>query len=459
MRRLLELTPQSITLEQLRFALHSAGDEDERFEIKGPRARPEQLIKSVGGLANRDGGILVVGAERDAGSSWRLAGRVTSVDEFGHWLGQIIGEHLKPVPGHTIRVFDDAGTSCAVVFVDAHADHLVATSDGKIFRREHGRTLPVDDGRRLTELVQARTGPGTPSAVDIESDPDRIAEAFVAAAQRGHIPAIRAPLTALRARIVYTAQFESDGELAAACDRLAALTAALAQSSPDDAMTAFAIDSLQNTVDEASEFIRIPGGRPDLDLFRAVRLRARALGGMFVRLGLWPLIRELVDHRPATADAIYPGWLTYIAAQEARVSQSSAGGDLWRSVIRESVAVAMSYEALRPDYAGEEQVLDSVLAFDMLAALIELDIVDRSGLRDEVGTAFALFGGKPAQRMGRRVLDEPAVLGALLPERRVREAVSLLTRLDDVAKASVRSVGFWDGLFDRTTAQRVAHMA
>lgn len=213
------------------------------------------------------------------------------------------------------------------------------------------------------------------------------------------MPAVRAPLTALRGRIVYAAQFEPDDELAAACDRLAALTAALAQTAPEHPMTAFAIESIQATVDEAGEFIQIPGGSPDLDLFVAVRLRARALGGMFVRLGLWPLIRQLVDHRPAAARDIYPGWLTYIATKEARTSPSnSASGDAWRRVITDSVSVAMSYEALRPDHAGPEPALDSVLVFHMLAALIELDAADRSGLRDEVGTALRCSAASPRSR-------------------------------------------------------------
>ena len=458
MQSLLDADPSRVTLDDLRAALDAAGDEDERFEIKDGRARSEQIQKAVAGLANRDGGVVVVGAERTANGGWQLTGRqVQPGQELGVWLSQQIESHLKPAPGVTIRVLELApGSVAAVLWVAPHPDSLVVRSDGAVFRREHGSTPPVQDGRRLAELIRERAGQR--AVIDLDGAPDSVATAALAAIDSGNAARLRASVTALRGRIVDAAPFRPHEEFLVECDRLAATAAALVQGAPDDPVTSLAISCLQGAVDDAAGFLpNIPGGRPDLDVYRHVRVRVRALGGLMVRFGLWSHVRDLVAHQPPSDGRLYPGWLTFIAYKESE-TRSGSSTDAWRRGIREAAAAADRLEALRPDRAHANAILDSVLAFDVVAGLIDLDAADRARQPLLVETAFALFNATPSRQVVRQVLDDSSMRDAVVPDRRLRDVARSLSKLDELARHSVASTGFWDGLFDTALSQRIRAM-
>lgn len=457
MQRLLDADPDRVTLDDLRAALDAAGDEDERFEIKDGRARAEQVQKAIAGLANRDGGVVVLGAEQMGNGAWRLTGRqVQPGQELGVWVTQQVEGHLKPVPQVTIRVLELAPASvAAILWVAPHADSLVVRSDGVVFRREHGSTLPVQDGRRLAELIRERAGQRAVIALDAPAD--AVAASALAAIDGGSAARLRASVTALRGRIVDAAQFRPHDEFLIECDRLAATAAALLQGAPEDPVTALAIRSLQEAVDDAAAFPQIPGGSPDLDVYRHMRIRARALGALMVRFGLWSQVRALVAHQAPRDDRLYPGWLTFIAYKESE-ARPSPSGDGWGRGIREAAATAERLQALRPDGAHANAILESVLTFDVAAAVLDLDAAERARQPLMVETAFALFDAAPSRQFVRRLLDDATVRDALLPGRRLRDVARVISKLDELASQSVASTRFWDGLFDVATSQRIREM-
>jgi hypothetical protein len=71
-RALFDMPLDDISLEVLEHALHAATDEDGRWEAKSRDLRPEHVQRALAGFANRDGGLLVLGAKR-AGRGWTLA--------------------------------------------------------------------------------------------------------------------------------------------------------------------------------------------------------------------------------------------------------------------------------------------------------------------------------------------------------------------------------------------------
>lgn len=73
MHELLDPPLDEISEDRLRAVLAAAGDEDGRWEAKGGTLRSEHVFRAVAGLANRDGGLLVIGATRLATGGWELS--------------------------------------------------------------------------------------------------------------------------------------------------------------------------------------------------------------------------------------------------------------------------------------------------------------------------------------------------------------------------------------------------
>lgn len=459
-RDLLDRPLNELTLDDVRAALSTARDEDDRWEVKGGTLRAEHVFRPVAGLGNRDGGLLVLGASRIADAGWQLDG-ARFAGEPGQWVARVIRDNLRPAPPYALRTFElSAGLHAVLVRVERHPQHLAVTADGRVLRREHGSTEPIADGAELTRLVRARSGAGPAASLDSGLAPDELADAALAVVDAGHEARLRSFVTGLQARLARAAEFEPREILSLEADRLSAICASLAQAAPESPVSAFATQAHHRAVDAAAGFHLVPGGRPDLDLFRVVLRNARALGALLVRLELWPLIRELVDHDAPGDDGIYPGWMTYVAVQEARALGRPANAEVLRHSVREARATALRVGALRPDAADEHQILDSLLIFDLLANLIELDRADRAGTRDEVSPDFAVFGAEPHRPLVRRVLDDDHLRAALLLDRRQRDAARLLLSLDGQARRVANAcASFWPGIADRPTEQRMQTMA
>jgi hypothetical protein len=123
--------------------------------------------------------------------------------------------------------------------------------------------------------------------------------------------------------------------------------------------------------------------------------------------------------------------------------------------VREAASTAQRVGALRPDGADEHQVLDSVLVFDLLTNLVELDRSDRSGGPTELSPDFAVFGLEPHRAYVARILRGDDLRQTLLPGRAADEAARLLASVDGQAHRVARAFGgFWEGIADRETVAR-----
>jgi predicted HTH transcriptional regulator len=77
------------------------------WEAKGSKQpHGDAVRKAVCGFANARGGVLLLGAERDARGNWSFPGFAWQTDEPGTWLSSIISTGLSPAPRVGIEVFD-----------------------------------------------------------------------------------------------------------------------------------------------------------------------------------------------------------------------------------------------------------------------------------------------------------------------------------------------------------------
>jgi hypothetical protein len=170
-------------------------------------------------------------------------------------------------------------------------------------------------------------------------------------------------------------------------------------------------------------------------------------------------VAPLLSAHDVPNDNIYPGWMIYMAAQRARAS-NLVNAETMRHTIREARDTALRVPALRPDRVDEHQILDALLAFDLAASVIELDLAERGGRRCEVSPDFAVFGESPLRPLTTRILNDPSVRDLLLPDRRQRDAARLLLSVDEQARRVANScAGFWHGIADHSTTAQLQAMS
>jgi predicted HTH transcriptional regulator len=226
-RSLLDRAVDELTVDELRAALASAGDEDDRWEAKGDDVRPEHVVKAIAGLANRTGGLLLLGASRASDGSWVLAGTRFSA-EPRQWVARVIRDSLTPSPECRMQMFEiSPGHHAVVVRVDPHPNHLTVTNDGRVLRREHGSTEPVTDGAELTRLIQARSGSGPAAALDPDASPRDLGDAALAVIEAGQDARLRSFISRLQTQMIHASEFEPFEVLETEADRSSAITGAL----------------------------------------------------------------------------------------------------------------------------------------------------------------------------------------------------------------------------------------
>jgi hypothetical protein len=127
--------------------------------------------------------------------------------------------------------------------------------------------------------------------------------------------------------------------------------------------------------------------------------------------------------------------------------------------VREACDTALRVPGLRPDGADEHQILDALLVFDLAATVIELDRAERAGRLREVSPDFAVYAEEPLKPITARILNDPHVRDALLPDRRQRDAARLLVSVDAQARRVATScAGFWGGIADHNTTAQLQTM-
>jgi hypothetical protein len=139
--------------------LRTAGEEGVTWEAKADdkrgRLHPDSLRKAACGLANRDGGYIIVGAKRDAETGeWKLPGITKPDNEPALWLGKVL-RGLRPTPRFELRAWPlDDDRIAAVVWIEPVDEPPCMTPQGQVYERVSGETLPVTDPARLDALFR-----------------------------------------------------------------------------------------------------------------------------------------------------------------------------------------------------------------------------------------------------------------------------------------------------------------
>jgi hypothetical protein len=143
-----------LIVEDVEAFLADATEEGLTWEAKREQPRPASLAKAAGGMANAIGGFVLLGAVRDQAGVWTLPGATFSADEPGTWVTSVLNARLRPVPDAEPNVFDrEEGRKAVVVRVQPVAAPPCITSDGIVYLRVSGQTLPVTDQAVLADLL------------------------------------------------------------------------------------------------------------------------------------------------------------------------------------------------------------------------------------------------------------------------------------------------------------------
>lgn len=418
---------------------------------EGQDADTNDIRKAVAGLANHEGGALILGVEQGA-TGWTVSGMDPRRDkEPGRWITDLVAGAMAPVPRIDPRIVpvDASGRWAAVVIVDPLRRDLTVLSNGRVVRRDHGRTSPVQDGSTLTDMVLRRAGVGVPARLDAALPADDLAHEVAQAARNRDLAPLAALLSRLRTSVVRAIQIAPDPQ--PEVDQLVAVAAALASAASDPSPLDDAIREIQAVFDEGRQIRGPVNARHDLDLYRVLRPDVLALGGLLVRLRRWDAARALAAHRGPQLAGGRRGWLVFIDDVQTRAT-STENAEARRHPIRAAGAATMRLRALRPDEADAHVALESVLAFDLVANLVELDEADRAGFPGQVWPDFALFEVAEVRGIVERVLTDPSLRAAVLPGRDERGAAQLLVELDRAAGNVRPDERIWTGSFTPDSA-------
>jgi hypothetical protein len=247
----------------------------------------------------------------------------------------------------------------------------------------------------------------------------------------------------LRTTVVRAIQFEPDPQ--PEMDQLTAVAAALATASTDPVPLNAAIREHHLVFDEVQHLRGPVNARHDLDLYRVLRPNVLALGGLLVRLRRWDAARALAAHCGPELVGARRSWLIFVDHAQTEVS-ARRNAEMRRHPIRAGREATLRLLALRPDRADEHIALESVLSFDLIANLVELDEAVRTGYSGEVWPDFALFDASGVRPFAERLLTERELHVGLLPGRDDRDVTQLLIALDAHARNVCPEERIWTDL-------------
>lgn len=140
------------------------------------------LWKDVAALANVGGGTLIVGS---TGSGSELAG-VSRPDQLSETLRQSVQQHITPQPYLTMELLNYEGRDLIRVEVKVPEPPPFIGSDGAIYTRRHGATVPADRAE-IIQLCRRALAEGASSTLDSSQDIDfpRSGVEIVGAQRRG----------------------------------------------------------------------------------------------------------------------------------------------------------------------------------------------------------------------------------------------------------------------------------
>jgi hypothetical protein len=129
------------------------GEEGLTWEAKGGTFGVHIVRKTSCGFGNSErGGFLILGIEGDATVGWRVEGMELSADPELQ-VGQTIRAGVRPTPPHQLKSWRISGNrSVVIVQLDPVAVPPAITSQGQVYERVTGETVPVRDPARLATL-------------------------------------------------------------------------------------------------------------------------------------------------------------------------------------------------------------------------------------------------------------------------------------------------------------------
>ncbi len=151
-------------------------EESVHLEFKGPGAldktekKRDEISKDVASFANSDGGVIVYGVDEDKSHRATKLSFINGKEFTKEWLEQVIQSNVKrPIDGlrvFPIRFDDNANQTIYVVKIPASLDAPHMSRDGKYYRRDNFRSVPMEEyevrnsyGRRKrSELKIVETG-------------------------------------------------------------------------------------------------------------------------------------------------------------------------------------------------------------------------------------------------------------------------------------------------------------
>src|SRR4051812_1231586 len=134
--------------------LAEATEEGLTWEAKSEQPRPKSLAKAAAGMSNAIGGVVLLGAAPHDTGARALPGAGFTPDEPGTRGTPVLGTRLRPVPEIDLKVFErPEGRKAVVIRVQPVGAPPCITSDGIVYQRVSGQTVPVTDQAVMADLL------------------------------------------------------------------------------------------------------------------------------------------------------------------------------------------------------------------------------------------------------------------------------------------------------------------
>lgn len=314
---------------------------------------------------------------------------------------------------------------------------------------------PLRPGQAIRQ-VDHRVEPGAALAQTTEPPTDLVTQMETAIIE-GRGGEVRAKVVEQINRADTAATLTDPDQFRNALDDLTTIAATVLRAMPADPVATFALEAYHRLFDATHQAMREGGLGPQavVSLWPDLLAHVRALGALATRFELWTAVRRLASHAPPPGSGdIYPGWLCYMEVQLARRTQTSNAEQV-RQPIRAAAELIGANLPLRPDAPSENGRLDSVLRFDFLSRVVEIDGAMRARRSTDMYPAFARFDATALHALTRRLVEDPSIAAELLPGRSTNEVLQVLLSVDASAHRASDQHGFWDGIADPETRRRI----
>jgi len=459
------------------FLTSTQDDEPLHWEAKGVSLEPDAVRRTVTAFANREGGYLIIGAERDTkNGAWTLPGILFPGTEPRTWLSNVIRTSVSPPPEFDIHAWDRPGAlKAAVVRVQPNCG-LLSISKGRIYYRRPGETSFIEDAGELQSVHDAvryrsralpggghpapeqRPAPvsvgGTGPSMQMERDvAARVVEQLLCSEKPA---AINIYLSSASGALQVAVAGGDDANVEDALDRITDVAAAAVSFEPVGPVAQRAVATLQSAFDLSLRARGGPTAFPSHRLGAEVIARARAVGALAVRLQHWPPLRHLIVHHVDEEHSrTWRNWFRYGDVQASRGGIYSKDQNVLegsRAPLRLAAQHALRLATLRPDgIADEDALITGLCQFDFLTNVVATWEASGNRPSEAAFPYFAAWDGDRVQPASSWVIFDANCREALLPGIGDTNLAELLWRVARRAYESTQGLGswgFWDGFFD-----------